>query len=538
MELVLRDDYPLEESEKTEIDLHLDALIAKHKGDAEKINLWTMEAVSLATAVEARSDELENQGHLSRAWNSLTGRNQKLSARNQGDLARAQYLGQRVLSQLAEQNAITFEVAVAVGEKVNLLAKDYATTKENLAKLYRVLGRFFGQVRERIEGLEHEFRRNDDLLFWKETILEHKVYQNRLYSELEIPEKLACLVSEFLSATKGHWSSRDLAFLKSTMRAVDIAPEEEVVPLDLHRQYQADPALLDRLLQGTGVEDLSTVASFDTPLMLGFTKLKHLSGESKYLVDTLEESQLNMPRKAIELSLLKNYLKQHTGRSLEATLPAYDFVLELIGDLLMCRSHQEALRLEIESKTTAASEAQLVALRKEAFRSLVPQPAEVPFFLSDGLFYTPSGKSLINMQALQEIKSPWSLIASFAEDRIKRDVPARVSMVMIQEGQRLREGDRILEIQYATYGSDGRMIASLVKTPKSGIVRRIKVTVGDKFYWKRCEDKDVSADPMSFELFSFEPPVSILQDDLESVVDRLFAIELGTNLQALYETSS
>jgi len=500
MELLLRDNYPLEASEKSEIDRHIDALIAKHKGDAEKVNLWTMEAVSLATAVEARSDELENQGFLSRMWNSFTGRNQELSARNQGDLARAQYLSQRVLSKLAEQNAITFEVAVAVGEKLNLLAKDCAGTKEGLAKLYAVLGRFFGQVRERFEALEHEFRRNDDLLFWKETILEHKVYQNRLYRELDAPEKLVCLVNEFLVATRGHWSSRDLAFLKSTMRTVDLAPEAEVVPLDLYRHYQAEPALLDRLLQGTGIEELPAVAGFDTPLMLGFAKLEHLRGESRYLIDTLDECGLDKPREAIELSLLKNYLKQHTGRSLEAALPAYDIAMELIGDLLMCRLRQEALRQEA------------VALRKETLRRLIPAPAEVPVRLAKGIVYTKDGKTEFDFNR-------WDL---------NRSKPAIVTKVLIQEGQKLSKGDPVVEIRFATLGSNGRREA-LVKSSIDGLVKQIRVKEGDEVRWEYSNN----------DLFSFEPPISILRDELVTIVEKnLFDLEPGSELPALAGASS
>lgn len=510
MELVLRDNYPIEECEKSEIDTHIDTMIARHKGDEAKVNLWTMEAVSIATAVEARSDELENQGLLSRMWNSFTGSNQKLSARNQGDLARAQYLSQNVLSKLAEQNAITFEVAVAVSEKMNLLAKDYAATKEGLANLYAVLGRFFGQVREKIEALEHEFRRNDDLLFWKETILEHKVYQNRLYSELAPPEKLVCLVNEFLSATKGHWSSRDLAFLKSTMRTVGLAPEEEVLPLELHRYYQAEPALLDRLLLGTGIEDLSAVASSNTPLMLGFAKLEHLRGESRYLIDTLDEITLDIPREEIELSLLKNYLKQHTGRSLEAALPAYDAVLELIGDLLMCQSRQEAeaLRQETDSAIAAEDIAQTIARREEFIRQMLPQPAQVPFSFAEGT--VDMGKDeVFNLHMARGIR-----------------LDAIVSKVLISEGQMLSEGDNIAEIRCNLIGTFSPDRTISVKSSKYGLVKQVRIKEGDEVPWEVIRYKNIEG--KSYELFSFEPTLPLLRDELVTRVENLLAVESGS----------
>lgn len=364
MKLILKKDFPIKESEKAELDSHIDEMIAKHKGNATKVNLWTMEAVSLATSVEARSEELDSQGLLSRAWNSLTGKNQKLSARNQSDLARAQYLSQQVLAKLAEQNCITFEMTVVVGEKLNLLARDHTSTKESLAQLYDVLSQFFGQVRNRIENLEHEFRRNDDLLFWKETILEHKVYRGQLYSQLDTVEKIVCIASEFFQVTTGHWGSRDLAFLKSTMRAVGVDPEVQITPLSIHQHYQTQRDILAKLTFSSGVDDIIAFSTIDTPMLHAFTKLDGYQYNERYLVDTVAEFATDISRREIEISLLNKFIYQHSGRDLSKPTSTYDLVMDLVGDLLLSKTYSQQAFLE-QPELLEQHEAELVEIQQD-----------------------------------------------------------------------------------------------------------------------------------------------------------------------------
>ncbi|GAK85909.1 hypothetical protein JCM19238_3499 [Vibrio ponticus] len=188
---------PIEIEEREKIDTFIDNLIAKHSANAEMMNLMALEATSLATSVSARSKDLEEQGFLTRLKRDFTGENQRVSARNSSDLARSQYLGQKMLNKLAENNLMTYQMTVALGDKVNRVIADVGETQREIAELHQTLATFFSSIRQTLESRFTSLERNDDLLFWKETLEFQPVFQGRMYAELSRSERIVCLANEF-----------------------------------------------------------------------------------------------------------------------------------------------------------------------------------------------------------------------------------------------------------------------------------------------------------------------------------------------------
>lgn len=336
------------------IDVNLENLIKSNLENANKLSLWALDSYSVLTAVSARADELEKQGVLGRFWGSVTGQNRKMSIHNQQDLAHAQMLAQEMLVKLSEQNAISFEMALSLGDKLSLLEQDFADakvkindafgkTQEQIKGIYQNLNQFFDKVKSKIEELEAEFRRNDDLLFWKETLLEHKVYNGLYYEDMNHAQKILCMVQEFFTVTKGHWNSRDISFLRSSLRSVGITPDMPIKPLELVQQVQNDPALLEHLVSKTNFAAEFSGLTIGMPMLASLKQTIDVKGSEKHIIDTIAGFSPDAKVEEIENAYITNNVLSKFGRSLEREHKAFDVAVDLLGDLLLSTCEYQRL---------------------------------------------------------------------------------------------------------------------------------------------------------------------------------------------------
>ncbi|MGR5411006.1 hypothetical protein [Vibrio sp. PNB22_8_1] len=318
----------------TQVDTFIDDLIAKHSKNSEMVNLMALEATSLATSVSSRSKELEGQGFLSRLWGDLTGKNQKVSARNSHDLAQSQYLGQQMLNKLAENNLMTYQMVVSLGDKVNRVVADVNETQQELAELNQNLATFFASMRQTLEAKFTSLERNDDLLFWKETLDFERVYQGKTYGELTRPEKMVCLANEFYHHSHQQWRPRDLSFFKTVMVQVGHHPDEKVSLKEVYQSYQEQPVLLEQLFKGIDVEPELNDAETLMPALMGLGKLQTLASSEAHVVDTILEYSPTASKKDVSLTLATKYVQQTSGRDLGREVPFFDAVMNLVEDLV------------------------------------------------------------------------------------------------------------------------------------------------------------------------------------------------------------
>lgn len=347
----------------------VDKKINENLENESAIGMYAIDAVSVLTAIEARTKELEEQGVLSRLWNNVVGQNRKLNINNQQDLAYAQLLAQKMLDDLYKKNAISFELAITLGDKVNLIERDLISSKEKINKafgdvsgkiqgVYHDLNLFFDKVKTKIESLESEFRRNDDLLFWKETLLEHNVYKGKTYDKLSDAQKIICVAKEFYEVTNGHWNRRDIAFLRSSLRSLDIQPDKPIKPIELVCAVLDDTEILEFFFSKSSLKDNVGSISLNAPLTKSFDLAKRIHTTEKHVIETIIEFAGDCDRKEVEISYISNVVLNKFGRDLGVEHGCFDVAVDLLGDFLLseieCNSKSVAEKsIEYESSVSS-----------------------------------------------------------------------------------------------------------------------------------------------------------------------------------------
>jgi len=378
MTLVLKDYVEIFEPEKHALNRDIDKAIEHHKHDSAKIAIWTMQAVSLATAVESRADQIVRQSFWEGLWYAVTGANRRITAVNQYELAKAQYLSQQVLVKLAEQNLLQFELISSIESKLNVLAKDMVATNQRISDeiaavnqrilgVCKILSSFF-EEQQRIKSELEELRRNDDLLFWKEIIRDEKAFQGKTYKELTLPERIVCVANDFFKISKGKWGYRDLLFLKSAMREADIQPDDTIAPFKLFESIEKNPNLLLRLFDKTDFADKLNAEIMETPILMAIAKLGMLKNSECYIVETIKVFNDAVGKEEIRLETACEFVRYFTNRELRIPVSCYDIVMDIIGDLWMFKlliQQKENLLIE-QAENERRRHAEEERKRKEA----------------------------------------------------------------------------------------------------------------------------------------------------------------------------
>lgn len=338
MELILRDAFPLSDREKNTVNSRLDSLIHESKNNNEVIQKLMSEAVSLATKTEARADGLKKQGLLGRLWGDLIGANHKTSANNQKDLATAQYISQQVLIKLSEQNTITLDMVEDLSSKMHYLANKQLNTDNEVANLHAVLEQFFVKIRNRFDRVENKANLN----FWVSSIVDHEILSDKTYSQLALPARLMCLANEFFVLTKGRWDKKELAVLKGAMRLVGVDPAAEIKPIELFKSYQEEPVLLNKLLDNVVSYEEFKDNSYDTSLLVGFTRAEYLRIEVYESVKELARLLDDKTPEQIILATTTNEVLWAGGENPAESKCVFEVVEVLLNDLkLLDRTTQD-----------------------------------------------------------------------------------------------------------------------------------------------------------------------------------------------------
>lgn len=350
----------LSPEEARELDLHIEHMVQESLKSRTELIKYSTECVALSTATQARSKALVNQGFCGRVWGGLTGKNNKLRATNQHDLATAQYAGQKSIVCLAEQNAMTMELAVTIGNRVNYVANELVDTRDEVKSVWDALGSLAVATKSKI--VEHSSRldnleRNQKLLFWKETI-EDRMFNGIEYHELPGIQKLVCLASDFYLVTEGSWNGyQDLIFLRSVMREVGIDTKDTITLVEFYREFLVRPALYDKLIQDTLLNDRALESPFHSPIFSGLRKLKALNDAENYIVETmyrqLKKASIEPDKIDLQLDLLTDYMGLIININVHSKVKTFDFMVELLSGMnVLSTSSIEGALLEstIEEK--------------------------------------------------------------------------------------------------------------------------------------------------------------------------------------------
>ena len=320
--------------EQTELEKHIDHVIAAHKNNRQEINRLVFECTSALTAADDASHELASKGFFSRFIGAITGSNKRLQDRINRNTRAAQYASQVTMQKLAEQNLMTVDLLTAVNNKLNA---SIDAVNEKFKEQFVTLGKFILKTRRDMIGLNVRMDKvewNVKLLNWQASV-EYLTLNGVEYSDLDDAGKIVCLARDFYDLTGGNWTTSDLLLLKAAMGQIGMAPKKEMNIFDTLKTIANTPVLQEKLLNHHGIRPISDPSYLIS--MGTLEKLNTLADKDRYMVDIMAANFKNhgvtMGADEIRGDLAKDYMRQQANVNLNTHVGAYDFLLDLLYNL-------------------------------------------------------------------------------------------------------------------------------------------------------------------------------------------------------------
>ena len=351
--------------EQTELEKHIDHVIAAHKNNRREINRLVFECTSALTAADDASHELASKGFFSRFIGGITGSNKRLQDKINRNTRAAQYASQVTMQKLAEQNLMTVDLLTAVNNKLNA---SIDAVNEKFKEQFVILGNFILKTRGDMISLSLRMDKaewNVKLLNWQASV-ESLNWNGVEYSDLDDAGKIVYLARDFYDLTGGNWTTSDLLLLKAAMGQIGMAPKKEMNIFDTLKMIADTPVLQEKLLNHHGIKlisDPSYLISMGT-----LEKLNTLADKDRYVVDVMAANYKNhgvaMGADEIRGDLAKDYMRQQANVNLNTHVGAYDFMLDLLYNLseskaeglLQCKDDKGLMKLFLTDHTKKAYE--------------------------------------------------------------------------------------------------------------------------------------------------------------------------------------
>ena len=351
--------------EQTELEKHIDDVIAAHKNNRREINRLVFECTSALTAADDASHELASKGFFSRFIGAITGSNKRLQDKINHNMRAAQYASQVTMQKLAEQNLMTFDLLTAVNNKLNA---SIDAVNEKFKEQFVILGKFILKTRGDMISLSLRMDKaewNVKLLNWQASVESLKL-NGVEYSDLDDTGKIVCLARDFYDLTGGNWTTSDLLLLKAAMGQIGMAPKKEINIFDTLKTIADTPVLQEKLLNHHGIKPISDPSYLIS--MGTLEKLNTLADKDRYVVDVMAANYKNhgvaMGADEIRGDLAKDYMRQQANVNLNTHVGAYDFMLDLLYNLsestaegvLQCKDDKGLIPLFLTDHTKKAYE--------------------------------------------------------------------------------------------------------------------------------------------------------------------------------------
>ena len=351
--------------EQTELEKHIDDVIAAHKNNRREINRLVFECTSALTAADDASHELASKGFFSRLIGGITGSNKRLQDKINRNTRAAQYASQVTMQKLAEQNLMTFDLLTAVNNKLNA---SIDAVNEKFKEQFVILGKFILKTRGDMISLSLRMDKvewNVKLLNWQASV-EYLTLNGVEYSDLDDAGKIVCLARDFYDLTGGNWTTSDLLLLKAAMGQIGMAPKKEINIFDTLKTIADTPVLQEKLLNHHGIKPISDPSYLIS--MGTLEKLNTLADKDRYVVDVMAANYKNhgvtMGADEIRGDLAKGYMRKQANVNLNTHVGAYDFLLDLLYNLsestaeglLQCKDDKGLIPLFLTDHTKKAYE--------------------------------------------------------------------------------------------------------------------------------------------------------------------------------------
>ena len=351
--------------EQTELEKHIDDVIAAHKNNRREINRLVFECTSALTAADDASHELASKGFFRRFIGAITGSNKRLQDKINRNTRAAQYASQVTMQKLAEQNLMTVDLLTAVNNKLNA---SIDAVNEKCKEQFVILRNFILKTRGDMISLSLRMDKvewNVKLLNWQASV-EYLNLNGVEYSDLDDTGKIVCLARDFYDLTGGNWTTSDLLLLKAAMGQIGMAPKKEMNIFDTLKTIADTPVLQEKLLNHHGIKPISDPSYLIS--MGTLEKLNTLADKERYVVDVMTANYKNhgvtIGADEIRGELAKDYMRQQANVNLNTNVGAYDFMLDLLYNLsestaeglLQCKDDKGLIPLFLTDHTKKAYE--------------------------------------------------------------------------------------------------------------------------------------------------------------------------------------
>lgn len=351
--------------EQTELEKHIDHVIAAHKNNRQEINRLVFECTSALTAADDASHALASKGFFSWFIGGITGSNKRLQDKINRNMRAAQYASQVTMQKLAEQNLMTVDLLTAVNNKLNA---PIDAVNEKFKEQFVILEKFILKTRGDMISLSLRMDKvewNVKLLNWQASVESLKL-NGVEYSDLDDTGKIVCLARDFYDLTGGNWTTSDLLLLKAAMGQIGMAPKKEINIFDTLKTIADTPVLQEKLLNHHGIKPISDPSYLIS--MGTLEKLNTLADKDRYVVDVMAANYKShgvaMGADEIRGDLAKDYMRQQANVNLNTNVGAYDFLLDLLYNLsestaervLQCKDDKGLMHLFLTDHTKKAYE--------------------------------------------------------------------------------------------------------------------------------------------------------------------------------------
>lgn len=315
-------------AENISMDSVIDDIIKRHSISKVEINNLTLECMTALTASNAKSYELSSKSKLKYIVDSFNGKNKKLISDMNISLATSQEAAQLTLQKLAESNLMSFELISAVNFKlnnaikyVNNEVKDIYTT---MISFFKTSQNSIWEINTRLDKIE----KNLDLLNWLSS-LEYRIYKGQEYSELDLTQKILVITRDFYNIIGNDVKPSDLLSLKSSLKSLNVNPNEEVLLFDFLNEVSND-ANLNELIDGHKIINNAN----HLPIASYLSNLSSFQTDKRYIIDQMIDEfnshQISQSPEQIMRNLSRRYVNDYLQYDLMSNVKVFDLILLIL----------------------------------------------------------------------------------------------------------------------------------------------------------------------------------------------------------------
>lgn len=299
--------------ERREIETAVGNFIVRNTNNKRAVETAALDALAALAPVNGRASHLGEQGVLSRFWNTITGKNQLISAENDHALAQAQFAALRLIAAVHEKGTVTLEFTCTLQNRINgAIAEIERLGKRHnrdLRRVYRSMAGVYCKLRARLNT--HETRldaleRSDRLQNWLLHPNQPRL-NGKTLSELSPVLRLCILANDFFRITGGDWQLSELNSLREMCITVGLGENNLVRIADFCTQVVEQPAYRQALAANLSIS----------------SDINNTNPTARWLRELRAGSAAN----DADLALAK------WGYDPEASLSAWDFLIELLYHL-------------------------------------------------------------------------------------------------------------------------------------------------------------------------------------------------------------